>query len=43
MEDTIHTPLAAGDEVDRLMAHLLTLDLDAPTLEILMAALTVEV
>lgn len=43
MADTIDTPVAVGDEVDRLTAHLMTLDLDAPTLEILMAALTVEV
>jgi hypothetical protein len=43
MADATHTPLAVADEVDRLTAHLMTLDLDAQTLEILMAALAVEV
>jgi hypothetical protein len=43
MADATDTPLAETDEVDRLTAQLMTLDLDAQTLEILMAALTVEV
>jgi hypothetical protein len=43
MAHVTDTTLADGDEMDRLTAHLLTLDLDAQTLEILMAALTVEV
>ncbi|HET9771580.1 MAG TPA: hypothetical protein VFS16_11885 [Acidimicrobiia bacterium] len=43
MADATDTRLEAGDEMDRLTAHLMTLDLDAQTLEILMAALTVGV
>jgi hypothetical protein len=41
MADT--TDVADTDAVDRLTAHLMELDLDAQTLEILLAALTVEV
>ena len=55
MADTTDTTLAGGgdtvvsrdvadtDPVDRLAAQLMELDLDAQTLEMVMAALTVEV
>jgi len=44
MADTTDTADVAGtDSVDRLTAHLMELDLDAQTLEMVMAALTVEV
>lgn len=55
MEDGTDTTLASSgdtvvsrdvadtDAVDRLTSHLMDLDLDAQTLEILLAALTVEV
>ena len=51
MPGTIHPVGADGgsdefsteDELRRLTAHVASLDLDAPTLEILMAALTVDV
>lgn len=54
MADATDTTLASGDTVvsrdvadtdavDRLTAHLMELDLDAQTLEMVMAALTVEV
>jgi hypothetical protein len=43
MADATETPLAADDRVvDQLTARLMSLDLDAQTLELLMAALTVE-
>lgn len=43
MADATDSTLAADpDAVARLAAHLLELDLDARSLEILMAALTVE-
>jgi hypothetical protein len=37
------TDVADSDAVDRLAAHLMELDLDAQTLEMVMAALTVDV
>lgn len=55
MADATDTALASGgetevsrnvadtDAVDRLTTHLMELDLDAQTLEMVMAALTVEV
>jgi hypothetical protein len=42
--DTVVSPDGAEtDAVDRLTAHLMALDLDAQTLEMVMAALTVDV
>ena len=42
-DTVVSRDVADTDAVDRLTAHLMDLDLDAQTLEILMAALTVEV
>ena len=42
-DTVVSRDVADTEAVDRLTAHLMDLDLDAQTLEILMAALTVEV